>query len=255
MMRPGCHHRVQFLLVLLITAAVLLPFVNYAPNRLVSGESLTLWQTGEFRPLWLLVFPVLLMALSFIPGRAAMVSSFVLGQALFTLLVWAAGEVASTLASTGSALARTSPGSGLWLWMLLALLICSDTLRRLRLSTFWRWILQIQIWLLPLLLLWMGKLDQLSLLKEYANRQDVFNDALAQHLVLLFGTLLPGLLIGIPLGLWCWRHPARQTNVFAVLNVIQTIPSVALFGLLIAPLAGLAQQFPGLRVLAWREPA
>ncbi len=33
---------------------------------------------------------------------------------------------------------------------------------------------------------------------------------------------------------------------FTVLNVIQTIPSVALFGLLIAPLAGLVKQFPWL---------
>lgn len=31
---------------------------------------------------------------------------------------------------------------------------------------------------------------------------------------------------------------------FAVLNIIQTIPSVALFGLLIAPLAGLVKHFP-----------
>ncbi len=211
---PACHNRVQFLLVLLISVAVWLPFVSYAPNRLVSGESLALWQTDGFYPLWLFAFPLLLLVLSFIPGRVAILSSFVLGQALFTLLVWAVGEVANTLASTGSTLARTSPGSGLWLWILLALLICSDALRRLRLSTLWRWILQIQIWLLPLLLLWMGQLDHLSLLKEYANRQDVFNDALAQHLVLLFGTLLPGLLIGIPLGLWCWRRPARQTRVF-----------------------------------------
>ncbi|EFC56598.1 ABC transporter permease, partial [Enterobacter cancerogenus] len=37
-----------------------------------------------------------------------------------------------------------------------------------------------------------------------------------------------------------------QGGVFTVLNVIQTIPSVALFGLLIAPLAGLVQSFPAL---------
>jgi osmoprotectant transport system permease protein len=34
-----------------------------------------------------------------------------------------------------------------------------------------------------------------------------------------------------------------------VLNVIQTIPSVALFGLLIAPLAGLVKSFPVLGTL------
>ena len=45
------------------------------------------------------------------------------------------------------------------------------------------------------------------------------------------------LVIGFAVGLWCYRHPARQGPVFAVLNIIQTVPSVALFGLLIAPLA------------------
>lgn len=44
--------------------------------------------------------------------------------------------------------------------------------------------------------------------------------------------------------MWCYRHPSRQGSIFAVLNVIQTIPSVALFGLLIAPLAGLVKSFP-----------
>ncbi len=37
-----------------------------------------------------------------------------------------------------------------------------------------------------------GALNQLSLLKEYASRQEVFDDAPRQHLTLLFGTLLPG---------------------------------------------------------------
>jgi ABC-type proline/glycine betaine transport system permease subunit len=46
-----------------------------------------------------------------------------------------------------------------------------------------------------LLLLFSGELN-LSLLKEYANRQEVFDDALAQHLTILFGTLLPALLLG-----------------------------------------------------------
>ena len=83
-------------------------------------------------------------------------------------------------------------------------------------------------------------------MKEYANRQETFNDALSQHLMLLWGTLVPSLLLGVPIGMWCWRRPGRQSSVFTVLNIIQTIPSVALFGLLIAPLAGLVQRFPWL---------
>ncbi|WP_039058659.1 ABC transporter permease [Enterobacter sp. Bisph1] len=238
-----CHNRVLLLLVVLGGLAAWLPFVNYAPNRLVSGESRALWQM--FSALWLLALGLLL-TLSFLPGRGVQVATLVLTEALFWLLIWSAGRAATDLVQAGSPLARTSPGSGLWLWLALSLLACSDAIRRAVANSVWRWLLHAQIWIFPLWLLLSGELDNLSLLREYANRQEVFNDALAQHLTLLFGTLLPALLIGFAVGLWCYRHPARQGPVFAVLNVIQTIPSVALFGLLIAPLAGLVQHFPAL---------
>ncbi len=155
-------------------------------------------------------------------------------------------RAALELSRHGSPLARTSPGSGLWLSLALCLLLASEAIRHLTVRPLWRWLLNAQVWLLPIILLAIGALDQLSLLKEYANRQEVFDDALRQHLLLLFGTLLPGLLIGLPLGVWLWRRPRWQAPAFTALNVIQTIPSVALFGLLIAPLAGLARYFPTL---------
>ena len=244
-----CHNRVLLLLVLIGLAAAMLPFVNYAPNRLVSGESRALWQIWpQTAALWLSV-PLALVVLSFIPKRGALIVTLQLAEQLFAVLHRAAGQAATDLAQGGSTVARTSMGSGLWLWMALALLAASDAIRRLTVNPVWRWLLHAQIWLLPVLILQSGQLDHLSLLKEYANRQDVFNDALAQHLTLLFATLVPALLIGVLLGLWCYRHPTRQSPVFAVLNVIQTVPSVALFGLLIAPLAGLVQEFPWLRSL------
>ncbi|SCB97446.1 ABC transporter permease [Kosakonia oryziphila] len=236
-----CHNRVLLLLMVAGLLAAWLPFVNYAPNRLVSGEGRALWQL--FPAFWLLA-PCLLLILSFVPGRVAQIVTLVLAEALFCLLVWSAGRAATELAQSGSALARTSPGSGLWLWLALALLVCSDAIRRLASHPVWRWLLNAQIWCLPLLLLLRGELDDLSLLHEYRNRQEVFNDALVQHLTLLFGTLIPALVVGFALGLWCYRHPTRQGPVFTVLNIIQTIPSVGLFGLLIAPLAGLVLHFP-----------
>ncbi|HCT6786470.1 TPA: ABC transporter permease, partial [Klebsiella pneumoniae] len=169
-----------------------------------------------------------------------------LAELLFPLLIWGSGQAALELSRHGSPLARTSPGSGLWLSLALCLLLASEAIRHLTVRPLWRWLLNAQVWLLPIILLAIGALDQLSLLKEYANRQEVFDDALRQHLLLLFGTLLPGLLIGLPLGVWLWRRPRWQAPAFTALNVIQTIPSVALFGLLIAPLAGLARYFPTL---------
>ncbi|WP_297196118.1 ABC transporter permease [uncultured Pluralibacter sp.] len=244
-----CYNRVLLLLVLIGLAAAWLPFINYAPNRLVSGESRALWTVWSFPAVWLLPVPLLLLALAAIPGRTAPGVVLVVTQLLFIALVWSAGEAARHLAASASPLARTSPGSGLWLWLTLALLMFSDAARRLTANPLWRWLLNVQIWIVPLLLLWHGSLDELSLMKEYANRQEVFDGALRQHLILLFGTLLPGLLIGVPLGLWCWRHAARQGRVFTVLNIIQTVPSVALFGLLIAPLAGLVKALPWLSTL------
>ncbi|HDC4377304.1 TPA: ABC transporter permease [Enterobacter hormaechei] len=241
-----CHNRVLLLLACVAIAAVALPFVNVAPNRLVSGEPRALWQIWSFTPLLLGAALASTVALAFWPGRAALWLTLLLSEALFIVLFWSAGQAATQMASVESPLARTSIGSGLWLWLALCLLVCSDAIRRLTPLPVWRWLLNAQFWVIPLLILFSGDLNQLSLLKEYANRQEVFDNALAQHLTILFGTLIPALLLGVPLGIGCYRHPSRQGAVFSVLNVIQTIPSVALFGLLIAPLAGLVKSFPAL---------
>ncbi|WGL88563.1 ABC transporter permease [Enterobacter hormaechei] len=241
-----CHNRVLLLLACVVIAAVALPFVNVAPNRLVSGEPRALWQIWSFTPLLLGAALASTVALAFWPGRAALWLTLLLSEALFIVLFWSAGQAATQMASVESPLARTSIGSGLWLWLALCLLVCSDAIRRLTPLPVWRWLLNAQFWVIPLLILFSGDLNQLSLLKEYANRQEVFDNALAQHLTILFGTLIPALLLGVPLGIGCYRHPSRQGAVFTVLNVIQTIPSVALFGLLIAPLAGLVKSFPAL---------
>ncbi|EKS6643645.1 ABC transporter permease [Enterobacter hormaechei] len=241
-----CHNRVLLLLACVAIAAVALPFVNVAPNRLVSGEPRALWQIWSFTPLLLGAALASAVVLAFWPGRAAQWLTLLLSEALFIVLFWSAGQAATQMASVESPLARTSIGSGLWLWLALCLLVCSDAIRRLTPMPVWRWLLNVQFWVIPLLILFSGDLNHLSLLKEYVNRQEVFDNALAQHLTILFGTLIPALLLGVPLGMWCYRHPSRQGAVFTVLNVIQTIPSVALFGLLIAPLAGLVKAFPAL---------
>ena len=241
-----CHNRVLLLLACVAIAAVALPFVNVAPNRLVSGEPRALWQIWSFTPLLLGAALASAVVLAFWPGRAAQWLTLLLSEALFIVLFWSAGQAATQMASVESPLARTSIGSGLWLWLALCLLVCSDAIRRLTPMPVWRWLLNAQFWVIPLLILFSGDLNHLSLLKEYVNRQEVFDNALAQHLTILFGTLVPALLLGVPLGMWCYRHPSRQGAVFTVLNVIQTIPSVALFGLLIAPLAGLVKSFPAL---------
>ena len=235
---------VLLVLTLLITCALLaLPLLSFAANRLVSGQPLMLWQVAQS---WLLLLPLLWLwqGLWWKPRRLNLVMALLDAEILFTLLIFIGGQTAAQLANNGSPLSRTAFGSGLWCASALALLLAAEAIRQLTTSTPWRILLNLQIWLVPLLLLLSGHLDHLSLMKEYANRTAVFDAAFSQHLLLLGGTLLPTLLIGLPLGLAIARRPRWQSAAFSVLNLIQTVPSVALFGLLIAPLAGLVAHFP-----------
>lgn len=201
------------LLLLLTAIAAALPFISYAPNRLVSGEGLHLWQLWP-QTIWMLVgVGCAWLTACFVPAKKGSIFALILAQFVFVLLVWGAGKAATQLAQNGSALARTSLGRGFWLAAALALLACSDAIRRISTHPLWRWLLHMQIAIIPLWLLYSGTLNDLSLMKEYANRQDVFDDALAQHLTLLFGAVLPALVIGVPLGIWCY-FPLRGRGQF-----------------------------------------
>jgi osmoprotectant transport system permease protein len=81
-------------------------------------------------------------------------------------------------------------------------------------------------------------------MKEYANRAESFWREARQHLWLAFGSMLAACLVGLPLGLASHRVPALRAAILQGLSIVQTIPSIALFGILIAPLGFLAANVP-----------
>jgi osmoprotectant transport system permease protein len=99
------------------------------------------------------------------------------------------------------------------------------------------------------LILESGLWNDLSVLREYANRADTFWREGATHVGLALGSLAVAVVIGLPLGILCHRTPAVRATILNLLNAIQTIPSIALFGLLIAPLAWIAMAVPGAAAL------
>src|SRR5712671_4046679 len=74
------------------------------------------------------------------------------------------------------------------------------------------------------------------------NRPGLFNDILelsSEHFVLVLVSMAIAIAIGIPVGILLTRRPPLQGWVLGVANVLQTIPSLALFGFLIPiPLIG-----------------
>ncbi|KAB8308441.1 ABC transporter permease [Rouxiella chamberiensis] len=236
------------LVFLLLLSGSGLAFLSHAPNRLVSGQGISLASLLHGYTFFVLLPVILLVVSAFLTlfGRSHLLV-MLLAEILLAALVWLAGYTAVQLTGGNEdSIARTSLGGGFWAAAALCLLIASDAISRFTRNHTLRILLNIQMLIPVVLLLFYGQLSGLSLLKEYDNRSDVFNDALWQHLGILFGTLVPAVLIGLPVGLLCHRHVRWRGPVLSVLNIIQTVPSIALFGLLLAPLAGLAKALPWL---------
>lgn len=249
--------RNRVLLVLALAGALSaagLAFLTQAPNRLLSGRPISVAAAAEGADLLLLlslwVPGIVLLAGAFMPPRRAVHGVVALSAAAFMVaLSWLAGAHASALADTSAPAARTSLGAGFWALLACAALALMDSAKRLNLSRAAAVAGGAVIAAALVLLAATGVLDQLSLAREYAVRREVFADALARHLAIVTGALLPALAIGLPLGMLAQRRRRLAAWLFPVLNAVQTIPSIALFGLLLVPLAALAVAFPRLAQL------
>ena len=242
-----------------VGAASSLAFLTHAPNRLVSGVGISLADVLAILPatghsaLWLSVaaLSVLLIVAGIFmpPRRSTHVLVGMAATALLTGLVYLASSHAAGLAAGPNAgIARTSFGGAFWVMAAMAWLAAGDAIGRLNLNPGLRLLASALVIAPVVVCIASGMLVSLSLLKEYASRREVFDAALAQHVQLVLASLLPSLLIGMPLGLAAarrgrWMNTLRPL-LFSTLNIIQTIPSIALFGLLMAPLALLAVQVP-----------
>jgi ABC-type proline/glycine betaine transport system permease subunit len=67
-------------------------------------------------------------------------------------------------------------------------------------------------------------------------RSDLAGDIVkltAEHLLLVVSALAAAVLLGVPLGIALTRHPGARRWLLGFANIMQTIPSLALFGFLI----------------------
>lgn len=76
------------------------------------------------------------------------------------------------------------------------------------------------------------------MLETFQNRRGELVEALIEHLQLSVVSLLIAVLIAVPLGIWLTRRKKVAETAIGVTAIIQTIPSLALLGLMI-PLVGI----------------
>jgi osmoprotectant transport system permease protein len=242
-------------LALAYAAAWALPLVRVAPNRLLSGEGIGLAELLTGPQCALAVGAGVALLLLAAAGRRHRAPQALLAAALacaLPLLWWLAARHADTVVLTESPRFRTALGAGFWSLLALAWLACLDAIARLRLRPRHR-LLVVALATVPMVLaLASGMGNELSILKEFANRREVFGAAVLRHLQIVALACVPAVLLGWPLAWALVRWRALQRWSLPVLNIIQTIPSIALFGLLMAPLGWAAASWPWLQSVGVR---
>ncbi|HYZ32355.1 MAG TPA: ABC transporter permease, partial [Crenalkalicoccus sp.] len=244
--------RVQLPLAALAAVALAwLPFLKHARNRLLSGQPIGLAgaveAAGALPTAALAMAGALLLVPVLRPGHVWARWAGLAGAGMtVAAALGVAGAASTTLAASGSGSARTSLAGGAWLLIGVVLLMASDLSRRLQLSRLGAVAAAAVVIGPPVALMASGALRNMSLALELGAQRDAFLAALEQHVFLVLGALVPALLAGLPLGVAAQRVAGVRRVAFPVLNLIQTVPSIALFGLLIGPLSALAGAAPWL---------
>ncbi len=223
-----------------ISAFFLFPLVEAKPNRIVTGEKLFAFEyLGAFGALIIVGWAILL-ALSLYGTKRrielASIVGIVTAMGLLFLLPIGAGNILEIGANP-----RISFSSSFYMQVLLLYIIISTYMPRAAWSRKLKAALGIGAFLALGVSMSMGYFESLSIIKEYGVRQRQFYNNLYIHGVLTFGSVLAGCIIAIPLGYLAYLRKRLEGRIMVPLSIIETIPSLSLFGILLVPLSGLGQ--------------
>lgn len=242
-----------------LLALLLLPFAEVARSRIVTGDPVRLFDAADPAGAIGVLAPfVVLLVLSLRNDRrsAASLARGLASGVAIAWMVWQSGLVASTLSEATGPFARVSVGSGVWIALLAASMGIMSSRAELRNHPWYAAAVGVVPLVKLALLVGMGSLDDMGLMKEFANNRGRFWNELGTHLSLAMGALGIAVLIGTFLGILAYRRPGTRNAVFGGVNALQTIPSLAMLGMLVAPLAAISQRYPvlrefGIRGIGW----
>jgi osmoprotectant transport system permease protein len=173
----------------------------------------------------------------------------ILGNIAVIMVFLFVGSSAARLVTPELPYARTSMAFGSWVMIFAGYTLILSSIQRLAGRRVPAVLLSSVGFISVVIIFASGNLNELSIVKEYLIRKDRFFDELLRHLSMSGTAVLCAMLLGIPLGVLAYRKRVLEKPVFFIVNTVQTIPSLALFGIMIAPLSLLSQRFPLLREL------
>jgi osmoprotectant transport system permease protein len=235
-------------------ASVLFGWLTLRPNRLAEGTPFSLWDSlgwGSTAVIVLLWLVCLTLSLQ-LKGKLKPILLGVTANLVLVLSLLMVGMAAAGLLQQEPESSRVSLGAGIWLTLAAAYIVIYASRQKLKELPLWQHLVSWTGLVILIALVFSGPLDSLSLMQELDGREARFLQELQQHVFLFGVSVIIGSLIGIPLGIWANRSRRVERPVFFIANVTQTIPSLALFGLIITPLSALTMALPFLREVGIR---
>jgi osmoprotectant transport system permease protein len=226
-------------------ALATLPLVLFKANRILPGEPRAIVDVLPATLAWGFHALLALVAVVALFSRNAVVR-LVFGLAGLAVTVMVVADAASILTPDGNRVVRVAPGGGAWVLVIVFGLLATDALTQLRLGPLARVACLVTCLVSVVAALASGYFDDLSIMREYANNAGRFADEAWRHATLALGSLLAALTLGVPTGVACHRAPRLRAALLGALQVVQTVPSIALFGILMAPLGALVAAWPTL---------
>jgi osmoprotectant transport system permease protein len=226
-----------------LAATVLLPFAVFRANRIVNGAAHSVLFGGIAGPVLVALCMVALVAAMWPAARRRGAALLASASLLTVALAWALGQAAVLLRAGQPDISRVSIGGGAWLvaagtaivWFAA---IRSDAPRSVRLIAIGVAIAGVVAAAVA------GGLGHLSIVTEYQTNADTFWSAVGTHVGVAGMSLAIALVLGVPLGVASARVPWLRGVTLGLVGVIQTVPSLALLGLLVVPLAAVG--LPGI---------
>ena len=221
-------------------ALVFMKIVEVKPNRIASGERFTAYEFIGWPVLFIGAGFLLIALLSLSEQKAKGLVTILLGAIFFTVLFFFMGQSGQEAAAESSSI-RVSFSMGFYILLVMVYLLFGHVMakkdRYLNLEKG----ISLLIFITLAVFVYTGVFDEFSILKEYQIKKNQFVDSFITHLFLSLGSVTFGSLVAIPLGYLAYRKKNLESAVMVPLSIVETIPSLSLFGILLVPLASLGR--------------
>jgi len=234
--------------------SLLVGWLTLKPSRISAGTSLSIQEIVGWTGL-MIILMLWLVCFTLSYFRKGTLPAVLLGTAGNFILVLSfvlIGLSATRLLEGELPYARVSLGVGFWMTFVATYIVIFAARQRLDNSPVLRNIVSWAGVVFLLFLLFAGWLKDLSIVQEFTGREERVVQEVIHHVFLVGISVAIGTILGIVLGIWATRSRRAEKPIFFIANITQPIPSLALFGLLIAPLSALSFAFPTLREIGIR---